>query len=356
MRVEEVAERTGDRFSVGFVEDNEGNRWVVRLPTDQVAAAMQDQSIGLLRLLPGRLPYKVPAPAGFASVRDGRRAMVYPLIPGRLLSFPTMPASLATALGRAVAAIHNLDPAMYEAAGLPTYDAGDLHRRRQSDVDLGAATGLVPTGLLSRWEAMLDDVGWWRFSTRPVHGRLEADHVLVDFGDTDDAETGSITAITSWDNAVVGDPADDLAAVLLQANAETAQIVLQSYARSLAEPPDPALRRRATLLWELRLLGDLLTARRLENRKALTQATEALRRLDDAVGDEDTHGNRSGTFIDTVPVDYAPEAFSGNLYRAGSAPSNPLGSSEQTGEQHQAEASPRPEPSERDGDQVPPTP
>lgn len=318
-RVEEVVERVGERFRVGFAEDEQGRRWVVRLPADAVAAALQDQSLALLGLLDGRLSAAVPRPAGFAALRDGRRAMVYPLISGRILSFEALPPGpgAATALGEAIAAVHNLDPALYEEAGMPSYDSEDCRRRRQSDVDLGAQTGLVPTGLLSRWETMLDDVAWWRFPTRPVHGRLDAEHVLIGFSDADDASTSRVVALTSWEYAQVGDPAEDLASVLALAAPEAAETVLDSYARSLHEPPDPALRHRATLLHELRLLSDLLTARRLDDRKAITVATEILRRLDDEVGDEDIVGNRSGTAIDVVPLDFTPEPTPSELYSAG---------------------------------------
>lgn len=321
-RVEEVVERVGERFRVGFVEDEQGRRWAVRLPADAVAAALQDQSLALLQLLASRLPADVPRPAGSAALRDGRRAIVYPLIPGRVLSFEALPAGpgLATALGEAIAAVHNLDPAVYEEAGMPSYDAEDCRRRRQSDVDLGAQTGLVPTGLLSRWETMLDDVAWWRFSTRPVHGRLDAEHVLIGFSDRSDASTARILALTSWEYAQVGDPAEDLASVLALAAPEAAETVLDAYARSLHEAPDSALRHRATLLHELRLLSDLLTARRLDDRKALTLATETLRRLDDEVGDEDIVGNRSGTAIDTVPLEFTSEPAPADLYSAGTPP------------------------------------
>ena len=318
-RAEEVVERVGERFRVGFVEDQAGRRWVVRLPADAVAAALQDQALGLLTLLDGRLPADVPRPAGFATLRDGRRAMVYPLIPGRVLSFESLPPGpgLATALGETIAAIHNLDPAIYDEAGMPVYDAEDCRRRRQSDVDLGAQTGLVPTGLLSRWERMLDDVAWWRFATRPVHGRLDSEHVLIRVDDPEDASTARILALTSWEYAQVGDPAEDLASVQAFAGTDAANTVLRAYSRSLSEPPDSALLHRATLLHELRLLSDLLTARRLDDRKALTVATETLRRLDDEVGDEDIVGNRSGTAIDTVPLVFTSEPAPAELYSGG---------------------------------------
>ncbi|MBO3147568.1 phosphotransferase, partial [Dermatophilus congolensis] len=277
-RVEHVTEHPGDHYSLAFIEDNTQRRWAIRLPTDPVAAALQDQSLPLLETLRHHLPYATPHPHGFASLRDGRRAMLYPLIPGRTIKFDLLPPGpgLATALGQAIATIHNLNPTLYDTAGLPTYDATDLHRRRICDIDLGASTGLVPTGLLNRWEPLLEDIALWRFPTRPTHGHLEADHILIDFNDPHDASTGHIVAITSWDNATIGDPATDLATVLTHTNRRAAEAIFTAYATTLTEPPDPAIRRRATLLNELRLLGKLLTAKRLNNHHALTHATKAL--------------------------------------------------------------------------------
>ena len=55
---------------------------------------------------------------------------------------------------------------------MPVYDAETCRTRHLADLDRGAATGHVPTALLSRWERALEDVTAWRFAPTPVHGDL----------------------------------------------------------------------------------------------------------------------------------------------------------------------------------------
>ncbi|MDO5712124.1 MAG: phosphotransferase, partial [Micrococcales bacterium] len=319
-RVEELVDRVGERFRVGFVEDSDGRRWVVRVPVDAVAAAVLEESGALTQLLAGHVPFAVPRPAGAVSLRDGRRAVVTPLIPGQCISFAALAPGpgLTTHVARAIAAIHNVDRGLFEEAGVPAYDAEDCRRRRQADVDRGAATGLVPTGLLARWERMLDDISWWRFAPTPVHGRLQEDHLLLAFDDEMDSATGRVVGVTSWEDAQIADPAQDIAALLALCPTDSTDTVMEAYAAARSEPPDAHLAQRASLLAELEYLTELLTARRVGDRTHLSQATEALRRLDDAVSADSESGNRSGTSVDRLPVDFEPAPVAQDWYRAGS--------------------------------------
>lgn len=342
-RVEELVDHVGERFRVGFVEDSDGRRWVVRVPVDAVAAAQLEESGALTELLAGHVPFAVPRPAGAAALRDGRRAVVTPLIPGRCIDFSALlPGPGLTAhVARAIAAIHNVDRRLFEEAGVPAYEAEDCRRRRQADVDRGAATGLVPTGLLARWERMLDDVAWWRFAPTPVHGRLQEDHLLLDFESESDSSSGRIVGVTSWEDAQIADPAQDLAALLALCPAESTDTVMEAYAAARHEPPDPHLAQRASLLAELEYLTELLTARRVGDRTHLSQATQALRRLDDAVSAERPSGNRSGTSIDRLPVDFEPAPVGQDWYSAG-RPAGPTAtdSAHGTGQDAPADAGP----------------
>ena len=298
--VEQVIDRVGDRFQVGFVQDTGGERWVVRVPTDAVAAAQQEQCAELLRLLEPRLPFDVPVPAGAAALREGRRAMVHRLVPGRFVSFAGLPPGpgLAERIGEAIAAVHLLDRRVYEEAGAPVYAADECRRRHQADVTLGTDDGLVPTRLLTRWERMLQQESWWRFVTAPVHGSLRASHVLAVFDDEQDSATGQVQGVLSWEHAHVGDPAEDLATLLGDADPRAARTVLHAYERARGLPADPHLQQRAQLLGELRLLARLLRARRMHDRRAVGHATDALRALDDEVGGSGTAGSRPGTVGD----------------------------------------------------------
>ena len=94
------------------------------------------------------------------------RAAVYPYLPGTPLRLGGLPAGpgLAGAVGTAIAALHNVDRRLYDEAGLPSYDSDAYRARRLADIDRGAATGQVPSALLSRWENALEDVTLWRLS------------------------------------------------------------------------------------------------------------------------------------------------------------------------------------------------
>lgn len=301
VRVEAIVERVGDRFHVAIVEDDAGRGWIVRLPADAVAAAQQDASAAILPALAGRLPFAVPVPEGFAALPDGRRAMVYPLISGHLIDNTLLPAGpgLAVSIGHALAALHDIDPRLVDEHALPSYDAGECRHRWATDVDRGAQTGLVPAPLLARWERMLDDVSWWRFAPATVHGYLAPTHLLAEF-DSDDAASGAVAALLSWEDVKVADPAEDLASFARSAPPEALDTVFRAYAARRGTPPDPHLLARAGLLGELRLLTRLLWANAVHDDAAVEHARGALSRLAALVGDEE-RAHRRG---EPLPVAY----------------------------------------------------
>lgn len=311
-------DRPGERFTVAFVEDVEHRQWVVRLPGDAVAAAQQDATVALLHLMARRVPFAVPAPKGHAALRDGRRAMVYPLIAGQPLRFAAVPPGpgLAGEIGRALAGLHNLDRRLFEEAAVPAYGAEECRRRHIVDLDRAASSGVVPVGLLARWERLLDDVSRWRFAPAPIHGRLDGAHVLATFLDQDDATSGRVRGILSWEDAQIGDPAEDLAGLIDAAPAETTDTALEAYAMARSGQPDPHLEWRARLIAELRVVEDLLVAQAAKDRQAVAAAVHALRRLDAAVADPDTPPPPAppDPAVDVVP---AAPVRDGELYRGG---------------------------------------
>ena len=284
--VQAAVTEPGHYHEVAFVTDSQHRRWVVRAPLTSAAGAQMDTSVALLHLLGRRLPFSVPAPRGFVAVPEGR-AVVYPYLSGRPVDFGSLPAGpgLAAEVGRAIAALHNVDRAVFDEAGLPIYDAEEIRTRRLDDLDRAAATGHVPTGLLSRWERALEEVSFWRFAPTPVHGGLTGGRVLVAF-EGDDASSGRVRAITGWDNAKVADPAEDLAALVAACRPEAFESVLEGYAHSRVERPDRHLRRRARLASELRLLGALLGALSAGESDLIKARAADLRELDEHTVDE----------------------------------------------------------------------
>ena len=274
-------------YEVAFVTDTQQRMWVVRAPVTPASGAQMDTTVALLGLIARRLPFAVPAPRGFVGVPEGR-VVVYPHISGRPINLATLPPGpgLAAELGRTLAAIHNLDRALFDEASLPVYDCETYRTRKLADLDRAAATGHVPTALLSRWERALEDVSMWRFAPTPIHGDINGDQVLVVFEDPDDVMTGRVRGITGWDDAQVADPAEDFAAIVTQCEEQTIETVLEAYANSRVQRPDPHLRRRARLAAELRLLTSLLTAVSSDRRDLIRAYAADLRDLDERTIDE----------------------------------------------------------------------
>jgi aminoglycoside phosphotransferase (APT) family kinase protein len=288
--VEAVESREGQQFELAFVQDTQHRRWVVRAPLTRAAGAQMDITVALLGLLARRLPFSVPTPKGFVALKEGGRAAVYPYLAGRPLELTHLPAGpgLAAEIGRAIAALHNVDRQLFDEAGLPSYDADTYRTRRLSELDRAAATGHVPTGLLARWETALEDVSLWRFAPTPTHGDLGGEQILAVFDDDEDAATGRVRAFTGWEDAKVADPADDFATLVTEASPEAVDSVLEAYAHARVDRPDPHLERRARLAGELRLVSALLAATARgqgADQGAVASCAARLRRLDEHAAD-----------------------------------------------------------------------
>ena len=277
----------GNRCDVGFVTDTQRRAWVVRVPTSPAVGAQLDTAADLLPLLHRRVPYSVPLPRGFLAVPEGR-AVVYPYLHGRsvVLSEVVPGPGVAVEIGRAVAALHNVDRAVFDEAGVPVYDAETCRSRHLGDLDRGAATGHVPTALLSRWERALEDVSAWRFAPTPVHGDLSGDRFLVTFVDDADPETASVRGVTGWEHARVADPADDFALLLADCSPETFESIVEAYSVARIERPDRHLRHRARIVSELRLLSRLLDAVHAAEPPLITRRAAELRALDERTANE----------------------------------------------------------------------
>jgi macrolide phosphotransferase len=265
-----------------LVEDATGRRWVVRAPLTPVAGARLQRNDELVRQLPRHVPFKVPAAVGYAPLGKDGSAAVYPYVEGRPLDLRRLPPGpgLASAVGRAIAAIHNIPRALFEEQDVPAFDAGGVRQRAIAEVDRAAETGRVPTGLLARWEEAFEAAPLWQFATTPVHGAFRGASVVVAFTDEQDAATGRVVAVTDWDEAMVGDPAVDLAELWSQSSRQAWQAVLDSYALARAHRPDPYLHARTRLVSEMRSLRGLARAVAEDDEEAARRAVEVLRRVD----------------------------------------------------------------------------
>lgn len=282
-----VASGPTDAFEVAFIQDREHRRWVIRCPRTPAASAQLERSAALLAVLARRLTMPVPAVKGWVALPEGGRAAVHSYLTGRLVGLEGIApgSALARGLGRALAHLHNLDPSMYEEAGVPVYDAAGYRSRRLAELDRAAATGRVPTGLLGRWERVLDDETLWTFTATPTHGDLSPDTVLAT---PDDGEGPDVKAFLGWEYAQVADPADDIAPLLAALDAEAFDTVMEAYAHTRVERPDRNLHRRAEVIGEMQLVRTMMSLVAAGDHEGAEASAAQLRRLDERIArDED---------------------------------------------------------------------
>lgn len=268
-----------DDVDVALIEDNLRRQWVVRAPATAAAGMRMEQEEQLIGQLMSWLPFALPQVEGAAPIPGGGRAVVHRQLPGhqmRPLELVLRP-GLATAYGRAVAAVHDLPARLVEEAGLPVYSADEYRFRRLAELDRAAATGLVPTGLLTRWEKAVEEVGAWRFVPTCVHGDLAGENVLV--------EGDAVTGVVEWSETRVGDPADDLAWLAVGETEAALPAVIAAYTAARRDPPDGDLRRRARLAGEFAIARWLLHGVGADDAGIVDDAVQMLWDLEAGVGD-----------------------------------------------------------------------
>jgi aminoglycoside phosphotransferase (APT) family kinase protein len=248
--------RRGEHGAVdsAVIATTDGRELIIRLPTSQAAESEQSADLVALRALTtgvrARLPFAVPAYVGQAPF-SGTRALVYDFLPGEVHPADelTADASLATSVGRAIAAVHSLPTSFVGEAGLPHSSAAEARAAAIALITRAADTGRLPAALLRRWEEATDDGSLWQFASTVVNGSLTAESFLID-GDR-------VSAIIGWSGLRVGDPARDLH-WLLSARGEAAETAFAEYAAGRRMGSDDALARRSLLYGELELARWLL--------------------------------------------------------------------------------------------------
>ncbi|MEF2975696.1 phosphotransferase [Subtercola sp. YIM 133946] len=240
----------GGRFDSALLTVRGGDQLAVRVPTSREAEIEQSGDLVALRALTGgsrkRLPFEAPEFLGQAAIGD-TRGIVYRYIPGHPASLESLDVSveLAESFGRAIAAVHSLPTSVITDAGLPVLSAAESARAARSVKDRAAATGRVPTELLTRWSVALENSALWQFQPTVIHGALGPESFLI--------AGERVTGILDWSNFKVGDPAADLYWLSSVSREESATRVFAGYNAGRLGPVDRQLRKRARLYAELEI-------------------------------------------------------------------------------------------------------
>ncbi|CAN5271238.1 hypothetical protein BH09ACT3_BH09ACT3_09430 [soil metagenome] len=274
--------RSSGDFESALITSADGRHWIIRVPTSERAEAEQSGDLLALRALStgvrSRLPFAVSSFAGQTPI-GGTRAIVYEFVYGARLRIDSLQAGdeLAASIGRATAAIHSLPTSVVADSGLPVLTSAELLRASVTLIDRASSTGLVPAGLLGRWERAIEDAALWQFAPTVVHGALGAGSFLT--------AGEEVAGVLGWQSLSVGDPANDLSWLLAAADgvADTA-IDAYTLARGVG---DRQLGKRARLYSELEVAKWLLHGMQERNTEIVDDAVQMLGALVDGATDLD---------------------------------------------------------------------
>lgn len=174
-------------------------------PLTAEAASLQDREHRVGQLLSAgvreRLGFDVPHTLG-AGLMGKRRVVVTEEAQGQPLSSMRDVRPMLPSLALALASLHSLPTTIVKRDAVPTKTALDAVREAAGIIDRAHQTTRVPSSLLDRWDAAIEDHELWQFVPTITHGNLEFDHVLTAGDD--------VVGVTHWADACVGDPAGDL--------------------------------------------------------------------------------------------------------------------------------------------------
>ncbi len=177
-----------------------------------------------------RLPFGVPHTLAAGS-HDKRRIVVTEETSGTPLSSLKDGRAAIPSLASAIAAIHNLPTSIVTRNVIPVTTSLDSLRDAAGIFDRAHQTAKVPSPLLDRWDAAIEDAGLWQFTPTITHGHLDFDAILMD-GQT-------VAGVINWAGARVADPADDLFRVFARFSADVAVEFMTIYS---AERPTNDIR------------------------------------------------------------------------------------------------------------------
>jgi macrolide phosphotransferase len=248
--VKSLSSHSNGAFDTALLTSTTGEHYVIRVANTQTAGAEQDVELRALKALSKadrmRLPFKLTNLIGEAKDEKGARALVFEFVYGDPTDIGAVPAdsALSNSIAKAIAAIHNLDLALIENAHLASFDTAEIVRGRVAELDRFAATGKVPSVLLSRWEQALEDTSLFRFKPTVIHGGLSGDTLLT--------QANEVVGVLAWSTLRISDPAEDFAWILGAGVHELSESIIDVY-RQAHYNVDDALRLRATLYSEFEI-------------------------------------------------------------------------------------------------------
>jgi macrolide phosphotransferase len=301
-RVKPFGGENGGEIESALLTSTTGDHYVIRIGSTESARLELAAEIGIVSIVDrAKLPFKVSHVQGETRDETGKPAIVFDFIYGNGVDIERVgPASsLARSIGESIAAIHSLDANALREAGLPEYSPADTARLRVAELDKIAGTGKVPSVLLDRWFAALEDMALFRFQPTPVHSNLSA-YTVLELDET-------VSGILGWHGLKLGDPAEDFAWIAGTPSPELLDGIRFAYL-STRNVLDPNLSQRATLYSEIAHARWLMHGVTTGNQDIIDDAVVMLNTIADEVNEGIAPQLIAGAFVTASAVSAFVEA------------------------------------------------
>jgi macrolide phosphotransferase len=260
-------------FDSAVITRTDGTEYVIRIPESTSGALELDVETAVLKSLDSatraRLPFAVTRIQGETTDSNRRRVVVFDYLYGSEVNLSRMMANspALASIGHAIGAIHSLDPEIVRSSGLPEYSASEVAKRRMTELDNAAMTGLVPKVLLERWQDALEDVSLFQYTPTVVHGEMAEANVLE--------QDHSVSAVLNWGALHIGDPADDFSWIAGKRNFDLLDAARIAYSQG-TKVFDSTLTQRAVLYSELSHARWLLHGTQQKDQEIIDEACAEL--------------------------------------------------------------------------------
>ena len=207
-----------------------GGRFVFRVPRSAEGASGAERERQLTSMLAPRLP--LPIPRSRFIVEPSERlpfgASGYERVPGEpaiRLGVVVRGREIARELGDFLRALHDVDVRVAAAAGAPPAAAptrDEWSAQAGEDVARAHGEGRIDADTAASLRGYLGAAPAGAYRPTLVHGDFAAEHVLLD-------ADGSVSGVIDWSDAMLGDPALDLAGLFHWGGGPMLTAALETY-------------------------------------------------------------------------------------------------------------------------------
>ena len=285
----------------------DGRTVIVRVArTEQAQTDLTEQARALGILSAGirhLLPFRAPQLLG-QTLLGSQRAIVVDFIDGYRVDAPDVPAGdgIASLLGQAIAALHDLPVTVLRAEGVPARSAEHSRTDAARVIERADAAGALPPVLRTRRRTLVDDDAAWRFEPTVVLDGIEANDFVFAGGERagEGGESARIVGLLRWQGLAIADPAVDLRWTASAPAAAPA--VYDAYARASHRAPDASLDARARLYAELEFAKWLAHGAESGDDQIVRDAEALLASLVDTTSDDDLSRPRGQGVNDAIAL------------------------------------------------------